>query len=178
MTSRKVDIMKNFKEFCCGQPIEGMKGRPDGCIVDVTDSGVSVLVLMNRPTPKEISQFEGGKGVKVKLLSLRGIIFFIIKVGDNGWMDAPYNVHLSKNLKKLQKVVDGEGYAMHIMLIDTFTGKLVKQKLYGMPHDTSKNLYKMVMEQRKKFLNKEKYEENIKDIYGTYSTKKLLKFAS
>ena len=87
MTSRKVDIMKNFKEFCCGQPIEGMKGRPDGCIVDVTDSGVSVLVLMNRPTPKEISQFEGGKGVKVKLLSLRGIIFFIIKVGDNAWMD-------------------------------------------------------------------------------------------
>ena len=170
--------MKTLNEFCCGQPIEGMKGRPDGCIVDVTDSGVSVLVLMNRPTPKEISQFEGGKGVKVKLLSLRGIIFFIIKVGDNGWMDAPYNVHLSKNLKKLQKVVDGEGYAMHIMLIDTFTGKLVKQKIYGMPHDTSKNLYKMVMEQRKKFLNKEKYEENIKDIYGAYSTKKLLKFAS
>ena len=133
---------------------------------------------MNRPTPKEISQFEGGKGVKVKLLSLRGIIFFIIKVGDNGWMDAPYNVHLSKNLKKLQKVVDGEGYAMHIMLIGTFTGKLVKQKLYGMPHDTSRNLYKMVMEQRKKFLNKEEYEENIRDIYGAYSTKKLLKFAN
>ena len=36
----------------------------------------------------------------------------------------------------------------------------------------------MVKEQRKKFLNKEKYEENIRDIYGTYSTKKLLKFAS
>ena len=111
--------MKNFEQICCGQPIEGMKGRPDGCIVDINDSGVSVCVLMNRPTPKEISQFEGGKGVKVKLLSLRGIIFFIIKVGDNGWMDAQYNVHLSKNLKKLQKVVDGEGYAMHIMLIDT-----------------------------------------------------------
>ena len=135
---------------------------------DISASGVSVCVLMNRPTPKEISQFEGGKGVKVKLLSLRGIIFFIIKVGDNGWMDAPYNVHLSKNLKKLQKVVDGEGYAMHIKLIDTFTGKLVKQKIYGMPYDTSKQLYKMVMEQRKKFLSKEKYEENIRDIYGTF----------
>ena len=59
-----------------------------------------------------------------------------------------------------------------IMLIDTFTGKLVKQKIYGMPHDTSKHLYKMVMEQRKKFLNKEEYEENIRDIYGVYSTKK------
>ena len=170
--------MKNFKEFCCGQPIEGMKGRPDGCIVDVTDSGVSVSVLMNRPTPKEISQFEGGKDVKVKLLSVEDVIFFFLKIGDNNWMDAPYNVYLSENLTNLQKVVDGEGYAMHIMLIDTFTGKLVKQKIYGMPHDTSKNLYKMVMEQRKKFLNKEKYEENIKDIYGAYSTKKLLKFAS
>lgn len=62
--------MKNFEQICCGQPIEGMKGRPDGCIVDINDSGVSVCVLMNRPTPKEISQFEGGKGVKVKLLSL------------------------------------------------------------------------------------------------------------
>ena len=81
-------------------------------------------------------------------------------------------------LQGLQKVVDGEGYAMHIMLIDTFTGKLVKQKIYGMPHDTSKHLYKMVMEQRKKFLNKEEYEENIRDIYGVYSTKKLLKFAN
>lgn len=164
--------MKNFKEFCCGQPIEGMKGRPDGCIVDVTDSGVSVLVLMNRPTQKEICQFESGKDLKVKLLSMRGIIFFLLKMGDNKWMDAPYNVHLSKNLTNLQKPVDGEEYAMHIMLIDTFTGKLVKQKIYGMLHDTSKHLYKMVMEQRKKFLNKEEYEENIRDIYGVYSTKK------
>ena len=160
--------MKNFKEFCCGQPIEGMKGRPDGCIVDVTDSGVSVLVLMNRPTQKEICQFESGKDLKVKLLSMRGIIFFLLKMGDNKWMDAPYNVHLSKNLTNLQKPVDGEEYAMHIMLIDTFTGKLVKQKIYGMPYDTSKQLYKMVMEQRKKFLSKEKYEENIRDIYGTF----------
>lgn len=48
--------MKNFEQICCGQPIEGMKGRPDGCIVDINDSGVSVCVLMNRPTPKEISQ--------------------------------------------------------------------------------------------------------------------------
>ena len=47
--------MKNFEQICCGQPIEGMKGRPDGCIVDINDSGVSVCVLMNRPTPKEIS---------------------------------------------------------------------------------------------------------------------------
>ena len=35
--------MKTLNEFCCGQPIEGMKGRPDGCIVDVTDSGSGVL---------------------------------------------------------------------------------------------------------------------------------------
>ena len=178
MTSRKVDIMKNFKEFCCGQPIEGMKGRPDGCIVDVTDSGVSVLVLMNRPTPKEISQFEGGKGVKVKLLSLRGIIFFIIKVGDNGWMDAPYNVHLSKNLTNLQKVVDGEGYAMHIMLIDTSTGKLVKQKLYKMPHNTSENLYEMIKKQCDMPFNIFNYDENIMAIYCSYSTEELLEFAS
>ena len=132
---------------------------------------------MNRPTPKEISQFEGGKGVKVKLLSLRGIIFFIIKVGDNGWMDAPYNVHLSKNLKKLQKVVDGEGYAMHIKLIDTATGNLVKQKLYGMPHNTSKNLYKMIEKQCDMPFNIFNYDENIMAIYCSYSTEELLKFA-
>lgn len=170
--------MKNFKEFCCGQPIEGMKGRPDGCIVDVTDSGVSVLVLMNRPTQKEICQFESGKDVKVKLLSMRGIIFFLLKMGDNKWIDAPYNVHLSKNLTNLQKPVDGEGYAMHIMLIDTATGNLEKQKLYGMSHGTSNNLYKMVMEQSDMTFNERKYGENIMEIYRLYSTNKLLKFAS
>ena len=47
MTSRKVDIMKNFEQICCGQPIEGMKGRPDGCIVDINDSGVSVCVILS-----------------------------------------------------------------------------------------------------------------------------------
>lgn len=178
MTSRKVDSMKTLNEFCCGQPIEGMKGRPDGCIVDVTDSGVSVYVLMKRPTLDEICQFESGKDVKVKLLSMKGIIFFLLKIGDNNWMDAPYNVHLSKNLTNLQKVVDGEGYAMHIMLIDTSTGKLVKQKLYGMPHDTSNNLYKMVMEQSDMPFNKRKYDENIMGIYCSYSTEELLKFVS
>ena len=170
--------MKNFKEFCCGQPIEGMKGRPDGCIVDVTDSGVSVLVLMNRPTQKEICQFESGKWVKVKLLSLRGIIFFLLKMGDNKWMDAPYNVHLSKNLTNLQKPVDGEGYAMHIMLIDTFTGKLVKQKIYGMPHNTSENLYEMIKKQCDMPFNIFNYDENIMAIYCSYSTEELLEFAN
>lgn len=178
MTSRKVDIMKNFKEFCCGQPIEGMKGRPDGCIVDVTDSGVSVSVLMNRPTPKEISQFEGGKDVKVKLLSVEDIIFFFLKIGDNNWMDAPYNVYLSENLTNLQKVVDGEGYAMHIMLIDTSTGKLVKQKLYKMPHNTSENLYEMIKKQCDMPFNIFNYDENIMAIYCSYSTEELLEFAS
>ena len=51
--------MKTLNEFCCGQPIEGMKGRPDGCIVDVTDSGVSVYVLMKRPTLDEICLSDG-----------------------------------------------------------------------------------------------------------------------
>lgn len=41
-----MDIMKNFEQICCGQPIEGMKGRPDGCIVDINDSGVVIMLGM------------------------------------------------------------------------------------------------------------------------------------
>ena len=48
------------------------------------------------------------------------------------------------------------------------------------PYNTSKNLYKMVIEQRKKSLSKEKYEENIRDrrdMIGMVSRKKLIAFS-
>ena len=52
-------------------------------------------------------------------------------------------------------------------------------KLYPIRvHNPSKCDKTFTISTRKKFLNEEKYEENIRDIYGAYSTKKLLKFAN
>ena len=96
-----------------------------------------------------------------------------------------YDTYILDN-KTNEQVLDGmlntEG--IQLCISPTGSGKtasflnLVKQKLYGMPHDTSNNLYKMVMEQSDMPFNKRKYDENIMGIYCSYSTEELLKFVS
>ena len=110
---------------------------------------------MRKPTTHEIEQFASGNPFEMKLAQLRNVIFPMFKFGDMSWMDAPYNVHLSRNLNRLEMPADGQGLAMTVHL------KLVK----------------MAMEQKEKPFDRQDYLGNVRSIYAAYPTKKLLGMA-
>ena len=153
-------------------------GKAEGVMVDVDDSGIYVKVRFCSPTSEELKQFDSGKPFQMKLLKLRNIIFPLFKFGNLNWMDAPYSVHLSRNLTHLEVPEEGIGMAMTIVLFDTRTGMLCKNRLIGLSTDMTKKLIKMIQEQKEKPFNKMEYDRNLRDIYAGYSTKKLVKMAT
>lgn len=91
----------------CGEVLTQYMFHPEGVLVDVTDFGINVKILINRPTNKEINQMKAEAPLEIKLLEMDNIVFFLFKFGNLNWMDAPYSVHLSKSLHHLSDVSDG-----------------------------------------------------------------------
>ncbi|MBD5451208.1 MAG: hypothetical protein HDR25_01070 [Lachnospiraceae bacterium] len=147
-------------------------------LFDIDDCGINLSVYMRRPTAHEIKQFASGKAFEMKLVQLRDVIFPIFKFGDMGWMDAPYDVHLSRNLNRLEVPANGQGLAMIVHLYDTVTGKLLCNRLLSLSTEISKGLIKMIAEQAEKPFNKYEYMNKVMSIYTAYSTKKLLRMAT
>jgi len=180
ITGRKCEIMSNgyFKDTDTGMVADKFIGYPDSNIVEVSDSGIDVYVLMRKPSKSEIKQISAGSEFKLKLLEMEGIIFFILKFGDLEWSDAPYSVHLSKGQTYLRDVPDGNGYAVTIYVIDTSSGELVLQRFTGLDTCTSRELKEIVERQKTLPFNKSEYAVTINNIYRTYSTMDLLELQS
>ena len=168
----------NFIDYGIGNIYPEVIGCGDSVIMDLDDCGVSVNVLFNNLTDSEISQFNTGMPFEMRLIQMRGIIFGLFKFGNLNWMDAPYNVHLSRNLtKKMEMPADGTGLAATILLYDTATGKLCKTRMVGLSDKISREFIKMAEEQRKKPFNMKDHFANLKYIYASYPTNKLVKMA-
>lgn len=166
-----------MESYTVGEVYQKAINHQEGPVFDIDDGGINLHVYMGKPAIHEIEQFASGKPFEMKLAQLRNIIFPIFKFGDMNWMDAPYNVHLSRNLTKIGVPENGYGLAMTVHLYDTQTGKLLCNRLLSLSTEISRGLIKMVMEQKEKPFNKQEYLDNVRSIYTAYPTKKLLKMA-
>lgn len=163
--------------YTVGKVYQGVVNHQEGSVFDIDDCGISLHVYMKKPTAHEIEQFASGKPFEMKLAQLRNVILPMFKFGDMDWMDAPYTVHLSRNLTKLEVPANGNGLAMTVHLYDTQTGKLLCNRLLSLSAEISRGFIKMVMEQKEKPFYEQDYLDNIRSIYTAYPTRKLLKMA-
>lgn len=152
-------------------------GHQEGVFFDITDSGIILRIYFCGVTAHEAGQFRSEKPFEMRLAGLRDIIFLLFKFGELNWMDAPYNVHLSLNLTKLELPSDGLGLAMTVQLFDTFTGKLHCNRFLSLSTEMSRKLIKMVEEQKRKPFNVKEYFNDINSIYAAYPAKKLARMA-
>ena len=174
--SRQEELVM-MESYTVGEVCQTAFNHQEGSVFDIDDSGISLHVYMRKLTAHEIEQFASGKPFEMKLAQLRNVIFPMFKFGDMGWIDTPYNVHLSRNLTKLEVPANGHGLAMTVHLYDTQTGTLVHNRLLSLSTEISRELIKMVMEQKEKPFNEQEYRDNVRSIYAAYPTKKLLKMA-
>lgn len=176
-SQKSEDEIVQMQDFTVGKVYEEAIGYQEGILFDVNDSGILVKVFFENPTNNEIEQFNADMPFEMKLVELRNIIFPLLKFGNLQWMDAPYSVHLSKNLDHLEVPTEGNGLAMQIALYDTHTGKLCNNRVIGLSTKMSKKLIKIINEQKQKPFDRREYDRNIRDVYATYPTKKLLQMA-
>lgn len=151
--------------------------RPDSCLFDMDDCGITLHVFMCRPAPHEVEQFASGKPFEMRLAQLRNVVFALFKFGSLEWMDAPYSVHLSRNLTRLESPADGCGFAMNVHVYDTRTGRLLHNRLLSLSTEISRGLVKLATEQKEKPFDWQEHENTVRDIYAAYPTKRLLPMA-
>ncbi len=163
--------------YTVGDVYQEAVNHQEGILFDIDDCGINLHVYMRKPTTHEIEQFASGNPFEMKLAQLRNVIFPMFKFGDMSWMDAPYNVHLSRNLNRLEMPADGQGLAMTVHLYDTQTGRLLHNRLLSLSTEISRKLVKMAMEQKEKPFDRQDYLGNVRSIYAAYPTKKLLGMA-
>lgn len=159
--------------YVVGERYDEMRGR-EGVVVDVADDGINIIIGFNNPTTEEISSVKSNSPFELRLYDYKGVIFFLMKFGSMNWMDAPYNVHLSRNLTELMTPGEDGGYAIHIMFFDSRTGELKSNRMVSMSNAQSHLLYKLIQEQKGRPFSKMEHDMTIANIYGRMTTKQML----
>lgn len=164
-----------MKEFKVGKPYqEGLKRIPEGMTFIYNQGGGFLRIVFKRPLDSEIKEITQGK-IKLGLLEEDGILFFFIKFGELPWMDAPYNVGLSKFYDLEDLTDEKRGYTFQIVLIDEITGIVKALRLIELPHEMSKRFKELVEKQKKSRIRD--YETVLNRIYSKYETEALVEDA-
>lgn len=102
------------------------------------------------------------------------IIFVLSRLGTDPYrQDAPYYRARSRNLARIDAPGEGQGLAIHAMLIDSSTGVLVAQKLFSLDHNTSAALLRAIQAQPEIA----DYDARLDRVMAAYSTEVLVRRA-
>lgn len=153
---------------------EGKTHYSEGTLFDVTDSGINFIAFYDRPTSKEKEAFKKGS-IQYGFAEIDNVLMMLFRFGSQQWMDVPYNVQLSKNLTHLEQVGQGEGFALHIYLVDAATGILKVQRLVGLDSGFSRVFREEIIKQSKADLSD--YKSILEGIFNTYKTEDLVALA-
>ena len=160
-----------------GKRYEYVCRQDEGCYVDIDSAGMHIIAIFGGPTEKEKKSMSNGSPLEIRLITMRGIMLFLMKFGDMPWMDAPYTPHLSKGDITIEQE-NGKGLATTIQLFDRGTGELLVQRLVGLNEETTKKIAREIDELKKTQFNQIDYADNLRQIYGAYTTKDLVKMSS
>ena len=185
-----VDIDESYSEYSndhvdhrlqvytVGQKRPDYATGQDSVVFDINDSGVDLRVLFNRPAQREIDAYKAGEPFEMRMVTLHEIMFMLFKFGDNPWIDAPYNPHLSINLTQLQELPENFGYSMLVVLADSSSGEVKGLRNISIPHAFSEKIQIEIEKLLKKPFARQEYDNRINKIYISYSTKDLVKMSS
>jgi len=142
---------------------------------DFLQNGAVLTLFFDRPTPQEIEDVRSGR-FEIGFCEKSGIIFMLFRFGSGQYMDAPYNVHLSRPFT-FEDPEPGMGYGLTVFLVDAATGILQAIRYVGLSRDFSNRFQKVVERQKEEPFNRAEYDAKLNYIYRNYSTRDLLKFA-
>lgn len=163
--------------FTVGNRYSEFIGQPDGSRFELTDSGAILITHYHWPTKNEISQYDANENFEIRFLQIRDVIMVTAKIGNLHWKDMPYTPHLSQHLTRINGPKDDEQLMLQLLLFDTETGELKKNRAISLSSRFTKNFLNAVMDVKAKPFDIESYDEDINAIYATYTTRQLAKMS-
>ena len=120
-----------------------LNGKPEfiaeGVSIRYDDSGLTVLITYDNPTPKEIDNIKNGD-LYTKIYCQDGIAFFLFQYGSLPWMDTPLNVIT----KTFDPVGENDRLAILTILADSRDGRIHVIRYTGLSTAFSRNINEVI----------------------------------
>lgn len=150
---------------------KGVTQYQEGTLFEMTDLGAILFCYYSNPTPEEIEDFNHGQ-VQYGYFKNKNVIIMLFKFEDNPWIDAPYSVHLSKNLIELNRINEGNGLSITVILVDADTGIVKNIRAFALSNRFSNKLIEDIKIQKNMSFNG--FNSNLNMIYSSYSARELM----
>lgn len=150
----------------------------EGIRMGYDDSGLYLLVCLDRLTEKEINKLRIGKA-EFALYENSGILFFLVKIpGVLNWSDAPFHIRLYEDGRSVPEIPEGAGLALTIYGIEATNGKTKSMRLIGLGTKFSQELARIIKNQQMGLqIDKQKYDQQLETIYGMYTCEMMVQRA-
>lgn len=139
--------------------------------VGMSWSNQPMLILSwSNISDKEIKNVENGTA-QFRLYTRDDIIFLCFKFGELPWMDTAYTVHLERTPVDVSTPInDGEGYGLHVCLVDAKTQEIKVLRLIGLTTGISRKLQQALIKQQAAEFDSRVYRMQIQNIYSVLSS--------
>lgn len=112
--------------------------------------------------------------IVVNMAIIEGLIFFVIRLGENGWQDAPFEPILCDNEEFDFTYGQNEGAPLHICVVDTATGELKAMRVIGLSQSLSTAFMEQCRRRKEQMkgkpFNRAAYLSKIQELYVKYPT--------
>lgn len=142
---------------------------------DYLDPWWQIVVGYPGITEQEISDITRGP-LRLGFVRINDSLFFLLKVGNNPWFDAPYEPRFKMNKLDYQtNIPEGKGAPMLICAVDTASGELKEMRVISLGHLQSEHLHQHCRElDQKRPMNPSTYNMIVDRIYQQYPSSDLM----
>lgn len=152
-------------------------GHKEGIQFDIVDVCAILRIFYYDPTPMELFECQFSETFEMKAIELKDALYLLFKIGSLNWMDAPYNIHLSKNWDNKDSYKEMEEIDLVIQMVDCRTGTVKLLRSIELKGNIIKQIKKAIERQLQLPFEQKTYDENIAECYKKYSTNQMAKMA-
>lgn len=125
------------------------------------------------PTKEELKITDPTTPLEIRYKTVDNILFFIARADGLPEIDAPFAPMYHSNTFAIAPVPKNMGYMLNVIMRDTTTGKIVGQRIIGLGHNFSTDIYNTILKLLKIPFNVDKYNRTLQKVYSRYTTRQL-----
>lgn len=171
--------MDNITVYCVGQTYEQWKTGQTQIQMEYNGIFWSLVLGFPNITRREVQELQSGN-LSITYATIDDTLFFLFKIGEISWADAPFEPRLYEPPMVYPKIKDeNSGAPLCLYIVDTDSGKLMGMRCVGLGCAFSNMLHALCREMdQHRPLTKEEYSKKIDQIYQKYpNSKDMLKLA-
>lgn len=155
-------------------------GRPfpssniiEGVAINFEEEGFYLPIGFRNITDKEVHAFKNDK-IDIDIAFVNNIIFIVFEIdGVVELSDAAFHIALSTTPLRFLDLNDGEGYKLHMFLIDSNNNELKAIRIIELSNDFSTVLKNLIDKQLDEFFNMQDYEKKLANIFNKMTQQDL-----